>query len=410
VKRDLFSISLKDTILRIISVALLLTPLYNYGEVYVLFTGNVVDQASLKTPLEIKIIKDFLIILVLFLSVALLLKRQKIHKQMFIAFAFICVSLYSVLISIDTSFLSFVIGIRWLIPFILAFLLLGVVNKNYLYHLANVLALLFVVHFIFQVLQLFYSGHWYGVSSFGLSLRNPGILFIPSTSAFFSIMVLFFTLNYMKHDNNRMFLLLLIPFSILLTASGTGVIALITVYIVNISQKMKVGKLVILFLPLLAVSSIPILEFFTGRTGIVEQSFGARYEIFKDLLISSNLFSENFGYGTSTAYLLSNYLGIDNVGVPTESLFSALLVNLGFVPFLLFLTFLFIFALKAYLLRREDILQFVIIYILFGLTTSVLESFPANLLMSVLLSVYLPVIFNFNFEKPPYNVDRIHNK
>ena len=393
-----YTLPLKTTIEKLILLAILLTPLYSYGDVLLYFTNFDINLGRTNTPIWIKLIKDVLMILIFFLSVVLLLKRKKIPNQFFIVFFILGVSVYSIIHSFYSTF-GFLLGVRWLLPVALSFFLLGILDNIFLFKVAKILIWIFFVHFAVQVAQLFMSTNWYGINFLNLSLRNTGIFFVPNTSAFFSILVLYFMFYYTVHSKVKIITLILIPISIIFTASGTGVIVYITIYAIRLFKRFGVSNLLFVLLPILVAFSIPILDFVTGRVGVVQLSFGTRYEIFKDLMLNSRMFSEDFGFGTASAYLLSNYIDGRNIGIPTESLFSSIIVNLGTLPFLLFVSTLFTVLLKTFYMRSHDVFLFVVIYTMFGMTSPVLEVFPANLIMAVILSIYLPRIFNFSFNR-----------
>jgi hypothetical protein len=140
-------------------------------------------------------------------------------------------------------------------------------NINVLKRIGVILFFVFIVHFGFQILQLFFAGGWFGLNSFGLSARNPGIFFIPSTASFFSIIVLFFSMFYIENVKFKKIIFTLIPISVLLTASGTGV----AVYIVCFGLYILDKKMYV-FLPILSIFSFIFFFFFvdliTGRSGL----------------------------------------------------------------------------------------------------------------------------------------------
>ena len=59
----------KSLIQKLILLMLLLTPIYNFGEIVAYSTGNVLrDNPNLSTPIYIKLLKDFFFILIILIA------------------------------------------------------------------------------------------------------------------------------------------------------------------------------------------------------------------------------------------------------------------------------------------------------------------------------------------------------
>jgi hypothetical protein len=304
---------------------------------------------------------------------------------------FLLVYIFSILfvgLVFHKELIIFLSGVRWLFPVILLPVFVKYIDINILHRIGGIIFFIFLNHFVFQILQLFYAGGWFGLNSFGLSARNPGIFFIPSTAAFFSIIVLFFATFYVENLKYRKVLFFLVPLSVLLTASGTGV----AVYIVCFGLYI-INKKMYIFLPIFSVMAFLFFFFFvdvlTGRTGLIEASFGVRVEIFFNLLNNANLFSNNLGFGTSTGYLIANEYGLDFDMTSTESTYASILVNLGSINFIFLVLLITIFIVIFWVRKNKEMLIFSLIFALFGATSSVLEAYPMNLLFSILLGYYI---------------------
>jgi hypothetical protein len=285
------------------------------------------------------------------------------------------------------NIIIFLSGIRWLMPFILAIFLINHINKELLYDIGKVLFYLFIGHLILQIFQLFFAGDHFGLYSFGLAKRNPGIFFIPSTAASFTIMVLFFSKYYMSKKLAKK-LIFLIPISIFLTSSGTGIIIYIVFLILYHLKKiyLPLTPLVLIFTVILLMFLVDTLS---GRAGLLEDSFGPRIIIFIDVFNNGSFSSNDFGYGTSTGYLIANKYGLDFDMAVTDSWYATSIVNLGLLNS--FIIFLLIMVMFFYLsiYRKKEQLLFLIIYLLFSATTIFTESYPVNLLFAVLLAYYI---------------------
>ena len=69
-------------------------------------------------------------------------------------------------------------------------------------------------------------------------------------------------------------------------------------------------------------------------------SLGDRIAIFLHSLIKGELLSTNFGYGSITAVLLAKNFNISDPVPVLDSTWSAVVVNLGVIPFLAMMIFL----------------------------------------------------------------------
>jgi len=229
---------------------------------------------------------------------------------------------------------------------------------------------------------------YFGVTIFGRSSRNPGIFFIPNTAAFFSLLCLFFSIYFPISEKARKTCLYLVPISIFLTASGTGLAGIFVVYFIYLVPA-KYLKLVFVIAPLFSIPFLYLIELISGRD-IIENSLLIRMDIFVKLFKSIPLISNFFGAGTTSSFLASNLTGETNELFSTDSTFATIIVNLGLLPFLIFLVF-FIFWITMILhnYRNKELLIFTMIFTFFALTTSFTESFPGNFLFAVLFSTYI---------------------
>jgi hypothetical protein len=288
---------------------------------------------------------------------------------------------------LHNNIIIFLSGIRWLLPFILAMFLINHISKELLYDIGKILFYLFIVHLILQIFQLFFADGYFGLFSFGLSRRNPGIFITPSTAASFTIMVLFFSKYYMNKKLEKK-LTFLIPISIFLTASGTGIVIYIVFLILHYLKKiyLPLTPLVLIFTAILLILSVDTLS---GRGGILEASFGTRISIFIDALNNASVLLNSFGYGTNIGLLIVHKYGLDVDISILDSWYTTSIVNLGLLNS--FIIFLLIMVMFFYLsiYRKKEQLLFLIIYLLFSATTIFTESYPVNLLFAVLLAYYI---------------------
>lgn len=385
---------------KLILLVLILTPIFSFQEALALIMleqRGIIHTSNILSSIYLKGVKDVFFILIIFSSAFIIMQTLRIDRGVSM---FLAVILFFILLPAyyyHDNILVFLSGIRWLMPFILAAFLINQIDKKLLYKIATILFYLFIIHLVMQIIQLFFSYGYFGLNAGGLSSRNPGIFYIPSTAAAFAIIVLFFCQYYMKEKlKNKIFYL--IPISIFLTASGTGigiyVIFMLIYYLRNSFLP---------YLPILLISMATLLFFLldllTGRSGLVEESLGIRFEHFQKALIGAHYLSQDFGYGTATAELIMNKF-IDQCKVETQCLFdfdmiithswyASSIVNLGLINSILIL--IAIFTVFVILTRSQDKekLLFLTIYGMFALTTPIAESYPANLIFAVILAYYI---------------------
>lgn len=375
------------TIQKLILVVIFLTPVFSIYESLALIFGGLVDNSTALTPTYIKIIKDIVFILLGLGGFVGILRRNRVNRYGLMGLLYFLLVVFTAL-AYSNNFLIFLAGLRWTFPVLLITFLIPYTTKDFLVKIANMLFGLFLLHFLFQIIQLFFAQGWFGRNALGLSLRNPGIFFIPSTAAFFTICVLFFTMFYQPNRVLRRFIFWLSPLSIFLTASGSGVVVypvIMTIYLVS-KKFFKLLPIVVVILLFLAGHTV---QDITGRDKVLEGSFATRIEIFVELIKQASLISQNFGYGTNTGVLLANQLGLDLGAVITDSTYASIIANLGLLGLIITLVIVLIFATIAWLNKDKEKLVFVAIFGLFSATTNIVEAFPMNLLFSILVAYYL---------------------
>lgn len=370
--------------------ALIITPIFTFTESIALLLAEQRSQVNMSnaiTPTYIKAIKDLIFILIIFISSLTIIQNLSIKR---VTAFFLCALLLLILLPAyyyHSHILIYLSGVRWLLPVILIAFLFQYVDRNLLNKMGTIMFYLFITHFLIQIIQFFFSYGYFGLNSFGLSIRNPGIFYVPSTAAVFAIMVLFFSKYYMKKNIEKK-ISYLIPVSILLSASGTGVGVYIIFFTVYYLRE-NFLRLIPVLLLLIGITLLFILDYFPGRSGLVEESLGARYTHFKEALVHATLFPEYFGYGTATAELINNKFNYGFILARTDSFYTSLLVNLGLVNFLLIAIGLLILFIKITSLQQKEKLIFFIICSLIATTTSITESYPMNIIFSVLTAYYI---------------------
>ncbi len=380
---------MKVAIRTLIFLGILITPFLNLYEILGFLSGTLVSQTEVLTHYYLKITKDFVMI-----SIVILLFINHFNKKISVSYLgilsfFLTVILASVtntIMNLNQDYLVY--GLRLIYP---AFILLFGINffEEDIFDRRNsiILIIIFLIHLLSQSIQLFSGATWFGLIG-AYSARNPGIFLIPNTGAFFSITCLFYFLYFDKYYRYKNYFLILIlvilsSVSVILTGSGTGIIAFLFLLII----KFLPNRLLFSAFPIstfILVIVRPLLDFIRGDD-YVEISGGTRVEIFSNLLENilkrTDLFSSSFGYFTNTAYLMgeSDYI--------MDSTFAALLGNLGLLPFMIFSGMMIFLIFRSAMNHDRRKLSFLILVLLFSLTTIIFEAYPMNMLLAIMGSI-----------------------
>ncbi len=376
-----------DRVVRfLILAALAVTPLFNLFEVFALMKGTLTSPMPVLTPIYVKLVKDGVLLLVVCLgTLKVMLRRRVLAEKTFWLFAFsvllsFCLSIF------NQELLLTVAGLRYLLPFAVFFSVYGVIDDDFQRQVAKWLASLFAVGLTLQLYQLFCIGDWYGLNFLGLSRRNPGFYLIPSSMAAFSLITMYYVYHYYPHGALRNLLVYILgPLSVLLTASGTGIVSLglflLTIAYFRTSPRW-VAVLVSISLLLLILLFLPKIA---GRSDIYV-SLSMRLQKLCDALRQNNvLLSRRFGYGTNTACLLVSHFGKRASAMfITDSTVVSMIVSFGVIP-LLFLVLFIARTVGSHMIH----IHFLSIFAVFMLTVIIFELFPANVLLSVNLAYFL---------------------
>jgi len=359
----------------LIIIGILITPFLNLGEVLALVKGDIESQSILYTPIYIKVLKDIVIILIISTLVIKHLMGSTIKFYIILLMTILLILInikYSVLFG---SSEHIIYGLRWIYPLFIFLLLFNKFNDFYLDKKFNFsLFLTFVIHFIFQIYELFNASSWFGAIG-SLNLRNPGLFLLPNTGAFFSTIVLYWLLFYLNINKLLKFIMAVIIFlSVTLTLSGTGITVASFILLIYLISK----RSLFLSFPFLPLGLITVLEIIDNlRRDYIQISGGTRIMILKDILQTNPALSDKFGYYTNVAALLGD-------GLIADSTYASIAGNLGLFVFVLVVIFLFYLFIDALIKGDKKKLAFMTIIILFSATTIIFEAYPMNLLLSLI--------------------------
>lgn len=384
----------------LILASLALTPLYNIGEVLAFTFGGLKTHTAITSPLWVKLVKDSLLILIGLSAAAVTLahaiRTRRLHP---VGWAYLPL-LIVVAITIPYSYVTnenvrapgglifIASGLRWLFPIALSFLLIGIADKALLRRIAIVCTALFLLSFAVQVYQLFNATTWFGRNTLGLSARVSGIFLLPATSGFFTCLTVFLTQTSWKESPLRHAVLVLAPFSIFFTASVTAIVLLGTMVLFG-SFGGRYLKAKLIALPVLAAVAYFVSGPLLGRNDFADVSGPVRARHFLREVGQATLLSNRFGFGTNAAVLADAEFEAEQSPEVLDSMYASVLANLGWVGAAAMTVPVAAGLALVARSRRLDGLVFIAMYILAGLSQTITESFPMNLLLAVWIGYFV---------------------
>ena len=376
--------TIRDLQSSLIFSGLIIVPFLTYGELVGLFSGTLPGQGQNLTG-WFKASKDLIFMLLIFLGCAGYLLSNKVkYKSLIYLLVVLLATAPSIILSLQNQFIYTASGLRWLIPVILPFFIYSVVDEALVKKIAKYLIVLLILHFCVQVLQAFYASSWYGVSSMGINLRNPGLFLIPNTASFFTIISLYFILYFADVNKlKKMFLVMVSIASVFLTMSGTGIVVLFILLLIYYFQ-FKFIKFFPLILPaVIGLGFVFISILLSSRTEeYLSVSGGVRLSILTNSFNNTSFFSDIFGYGTNTAIIMANGLFVD-------STFASLVVNLGYFGFFIFMCLFLAVGVYSILNKFEPLFALLVIVFLYSGTNIIFEVYPVSLLLAILVAFFM---------------------
>jgi hypothetical protein len=378
----MLSLNFPKTYSRLIILGVMMTPLFGIFEVLALISGTLTSQGEALTPVYIKVLKDLVFASIILVGIAEVLVRRRIIFNISYT-VFMALAIYSAFISFYfMDFLIVVAGIRWILPVLIFPFIYRHVDIALQNRIANCLILLFILGLLLQITQLFLAVGWWGLNSFGLSKRNPGFYLIPSSMACFSAMTAYYARFYCNNVLLRNYVVfLLVPLSIILTASGSGFIALVLFWSYLLYCRVKQKFVVLACATVLFISLLVFIPFLTEREDIYE-SMQTRANMLTELVNPKNLLaSVNFGSATNTGVLLTaTNRDANTKSFVADSTVNSLINNTGIVSLLFFMYFLYNSLRHT---KSRINISFFLLLLPFLLTIIIFELFPINLLLMV---------------------------
>lgn len=363
---------------KLLLFAVVLTPVLGIYEVSELV--NLDFKSFLPDIKLIKGAKDFVILLIILAGLHFRFGRKK--RMISLSYIIIAFSIvFSLCLSVFFLPLEGIVsGIRWLFP-LFFYLTLGGLRIRFLKKLTRYLEIIIFFGLLIQLYQLVNMNGIYGLNVNGFSIRNPGYYLVPSSMAALGMSVMFFVHHFETSGFRIFFLKILIAISILLTASGSGILSLFLFFSFTATRRLSM----VVKLSLLAAAiffGIGLLPLISGRSDILN-SPSARVVIFFEQFSWLKLFfSTTFGLGTNTFVNLRPDLAEADFAVISDSMINASIMNCGI---LFLLANIFEFFIRPF---RKDVfaaLLYLSVFLPFYISAITFELFPVNILMFIAL-------------------------
>lgn len=329
----------------------------------------------------LKILKDVFILLSISIGLFFGYFRSSAASGVSIFFALIIIP-FSIWISVlSVGVEAAASGLRWLLPLVF-YLTLKSFDKAFFDKLSVFLFCILCVGLVIQVYQYFYMSGFYGETSLGFSLRNPGFYLIPSSMAAYAMTTLFFVACY---NGSKLILRLayfLVGLSVLLTASGTGYISFLMFILFAIGKRERFAGRILAILSI-GFAVFLLLPIITNREDILSSPL-TRLDIFIEHLDPYKIFFSNtFGVGTNTFINLKPDFLDSGEAIIADSMVNSSAINLGLVFVLLLVYEIFI---RVLVVPSRTAFLFLSAFAPFYLTIILFELFPVNILMMIALS------------------------
>jgi len=379
--------NLSRTHANLIILGIIMTPVFGISEVLALISGALTSQSVALTPVYIKALKDIVFIAIIMIGIAEVSVRRRIFLNSSYA-AFIVTVVCSIFLSLYfKNFLTILAGFRWILPVLIIPFIYRSVATNLQNRIAKWMITLFILGLLLQIAQLFLIKGWYGLNSFGLSKRNPGFYLIPSSMACFSALTAYYACFYCTISSlRRSIVFVLVPVSILLTASATGFIALALLWGYLLYCKFKQKLVLAITITVFFIGLLAMMPILTDREDIYV-SLLDRSDILSEVVSLKNIFvSPDFGDATNTAMLLRTVMeNGEKTSFIVDSTATSLIYNTGMLSFVFFAGFLYYSLRNA---ANKANISFFLVISPFVVTSILFELFPANLLLMVNIAFF----------------------
>ena len=342
-------------------LAIATVPINYFNEILGLFTLSI--DSSL-----FKIFKDLVLVLCIFfnlLVLSIVASRVRVVPLMSLLFI-VPLSLMASLLG-DYGILGAISGFRSILP--LLFILIICLNKSEPgYGEITTLKVIFYLQLLLQIYEFFWGqSRWETYESIGLSARNAGMFTYPSTAGYFAVFTYIFLKTF--YQSSAYFTIAVIISTVL--SGSFGALVVLIVYLT-----MTLGAF--LLVPIFLLSFAGGYAFLQVRAfeDLIYLSLISRLNIFWDIYRDVGLFSSSFGYYSNTGAFI--------LGGPTvDSTVNYILGSFGLMGLVIYFLALFLaVCLRVANHRSTSVLA---VFFATSFLVSILEVYPANLLILMLI-------------------------
>lgn len=397
---------MKKLISNLIIILIYLTPFFGVNEVC--------NFLLIESPLPIiyyKAVKEVLLISLLTCTCFLLVQVKYPRLLSILLQILLLFTVLSFILSYSNT-LTALAGLRWAIPFFLAFLLLNVVDNNLLKKITTALSVIIFLNLVVQVYEMYNMPAIRGLNLFGLSGRVSGFYANASIAGVFGCFSFFFIRYFGSYRERVKFFLYLICAASIFLSMSSAAFAILAVMLAApyfLRSRFKLTWLLI-FIPACAILALN-LDFLTGRhEGSSNVSFSTRLKIFGKQIEGLELLSTRFGEATNTAVNLNRHSLASGSAYISDSLFTSILTNYGLLFFMTFFVLVIVLSVKIMRKDKTDLTIFFIISLMSSISMITVEIFPISLLMSLLIAYYLSPLPISNLSYRTFNVHNMTNK
>lgn len=331
-----------------------------------------------------KVVKDVGYWTLLILGLCLVPKHRWLSLEGFIFISgALLVALFALTTRAEHPWMAY-FGIRWALPLLLIFPLASIVSPKLLTQVANVCILVFFIHIACQYLEWLMIGTKYSY----LDTRPTGVFAKPNTSAFYALFTSFMAQYYTDSKPTKIITHLLVAFSLVLSKSGTGIFCWLMFLSIEFLKHCSL-RTILTLTPIAIMTGWKTMLFTAQRGDYFQGSFVPRLEFMKQAFLEASWWPNLFGKATNASWHFYPELQHTLIPFGVDSTFAAILYNSHKIGFI-FIALLYVFWL-FHLIRNPSAqtLALTMMVTLFAFTTDVLEVFPVNLLVALLIAQHL---------------------
>lgn len=356
------------------------TLLQNFYDISAVMSGSPLALYRYDGPIILKLGKDLLYLTLFLAALSTAIRIRKPLLSNYSVVILTCLTFLFLSSALTNGLFTAAIGIRWAFPLVLFLVLRDWLSTLQIDRATSWLFYGLFICLFAQIYQLFFMPPVFGEIFSGISARTPGIFITPNSTAFFACASAACIMTFPNTSKSvRGYAAVIAVLISALAQSGTGIITsfiLITLWLLDRHRTIFLALSLIIFIA--AFSNLSTLT--QRESDYVQASGGGRIDALIDISKNSLLNFTNFGKYTNASNLSSD--NPEQARAP-DSLPASWIGNFGILSLPIF------FALSIFILTRMQdtnwkmALPCLVVFLLFSMTTIVLEAFPMNIMLIV---------------------------